>query len=185
MGYATNGLVRKKMRRVVARGKAKLKLAFMRAGDDKSSGGSRGWRRAKRRTSRAYSSGSSARSDRAAKWVHNQSYRSTVQHNSPRSPSSSGGYSFQLSPPPVGDDSGEQHSSLGLSFGSPTLDFSAPDSQSTPTKRGRRICAPSITESLANEEIQEQWLQSEQSLGMRMLQDTSTASVKQTGELES
>lgn len=182
IGYATRGIAKKKVRRVVARGKAKLKQAFMRAGDDKSSGGARGWRKVKRRTSKAYSSCSS-RGDRAAKWVHNQSYRSAGQLNSPRSPDSSGRYSFQLSSPSVGDDSREHDRSLSLSFGSPTLDFSAPDSQSTPTKRGRRVRAPSITESLAYEESQEQWRQSEQSLGMQVLQDNSPTSVKQPGSL--
>lgn len=177
MNQATRGVAKKKVRRVIARGKAKLKQAFMRAGDDKSSG-SRGRHRTKRRNSKAYSSGSSGRGDRAAKWVHSQSCR---QHTSPRSPNSSEGYSFQLSSPPC-NDSGEQDSNLSLSlgFGSPTLDFSAPDSQSTPAKRGRRVRAPSITESLAYEESREQWRQSEQSLG-KLPQDTSTASAKQTG----
>lgn len=181
MGQATKGVAKHKVRRIVARGKAKLKRAFMRASDDKSSGtGSRGRRKVKRRTSKALSSGSSAMGQsRAAKWVHNQSYRSAGNRTSPRSHHDSREYSFQLSSPPV-NDSGEPDSSL--SFGSPMFDFSAPDSQSTPAKLGRRVRAPSITDSLAYEESQEQWRQSEQSLGtLRGLQNTSTASAEATG----
>lgn len=183
MRQATRGVAKQKMRRAVARGKAKLKRAFMRAGDDKSSGaGSRGRRKAKRRSSKTNSMGSSLRStdNRAAKWVNHQSQRSAVDHASPRSPYGSEGYSFDLSSP-TGLTNTREHTGL-TSFGSPTIDFSRPEAQSTPARRGSRIRPPSMTDSLAEEESEELWRQSEQSIGMRDLQDTSAVPAECAGE---
>lgn len=189
LGHATKGLAKQKLHRAFARGKAKLKRAFNRAGDDKSSGaGSRTARsrKAKRRASKTYSSSSGGRAEyRAAKWVQSQSYRSSHQVRP-----GSEGYSFQLSSPPSGDEGGhhcgdhsEDHtgnrtvdSSLN-GLGSPSLDFSAAEAQSTP-RRGR-VRPPSITESLAQEESEELSRQSGRILGI--LHELRESPAKETG----